>query len=86
MVFVRSGVVFRDSFSVSKIIFWGLSLNVKWGFAEIYESCRESRFRGNRDEEPLPDLNGNDFKPLINVEVLIFLYHLYDQVSCLLFS
>ncbi|EOY16869.1 DNAse I-like superfamily protein isoform 1 [Theobroma cacao] len=30
---------------------------------EIYESCRESRFRGNRDEEPLPDLNGLDGLP-----------------------
>ncbi|XP_021285429.1 type IV inositol polyphosphate 5-phosphatase 3 isoform X2 [Herrania umbratica] len=33
------------------------------GTEEIYESCRESRFRGNRDEEPQPDLNGLDGLP-----------------------
>ena len=64
-----SRVVFRDSFLVLRIPFWGLSLNLKWGFAEFFECGRgrESRFRGNRKEEPQPDLDGNDFNPLLKL-------------------
>ena len=66
---MRSIVVFRDSFLVLRIPFWVLSLNVKWGFAEFFEcgNGRVSRFRGKREEEPQPDLNGNDFNSLLTL-------------------